>query len=148
MSQLLPILHIDDERADAILVERACKELKVPNPVIHFFNGKEALRYLKNENNKKPLFILADLNTPEMNAFEFLEFARNDTTLKMIPVVILSGSGDEDDVAKCFALGAVGYMVKPFEYKEMVRMTKTVFEYWNLSQLPNKKQMVLQKFSV
>ena len=148
MNSLPPILHIDDERADAILVERACRDLQIPNPILHFFNGKEALSHLRNESNKRPFIILSDLNTPEMNAFEFLKAIKDDDILKAIPVVILSGSGNEDDVDQCFKLGAAGYMVKPFEYNKMVEMIATVFNYWTLSQSPNKPQVVLQNLSV
>jgi len=148
MNSLPPILHIDDERGDAMLVERACKELQIPNSVLHFFNGKEALEYLRGENNKEPFIILSDFNTPEMNAFDFLKAVKDDDILKAIPVVILSGSGNEDDVDQCFKLGAAGYMVKPFEYNKMVEMIATVFNYWTLSQSPNKQQVALQNLSV
>ncbi|MBC8481639.1 MAG: response regulator [Planctomycetes bacterium] len=147
MNKLPPILLIDDERGDAMLVGRACKDLQISNPVTHFFNGKEALEYLRNENNKKPFIILTDLNTPEMNGGEFLKVVKADDILKKIPVIVLSGSGNDEDVDKCFGLGAAGYMVKPFGYKELLEMIATIFSYWTLSQLPNKQQMALQNFS-
>jgi len=147
MNNLPPILGSDNELADAMLVEKVCKDLQISNLIIHLFNSKEALDYLRHENNKKPFIVLAGLSTPEMDGFQFLSIVKSDDVLKKIPVVVLSGSDNDYDVDKCFELGASGYMVKPFEYNKMVEMIATVFNYWTLSQSPNKQQVALQNFS-
>lgn len=72
-----------------------------------------------------------------MNAIEFLKVVKADELLSQFPVIILTGSDDENDVTKCFKLGAAGYMVKPNDYKELVEIVSTIHKYWTLSKLPD-----------
>lgn len=132
-----PILLIEDDPADAMMVRRAFEDLKLTNPLIHSNNGKEALDYLRNEGNKKPSVILLDSNMPKMNGSEFLKVVKADDTLKRIPVVVLTTSREEQDVVEIFKLGVAGYVVKPIDYKKFVEAIRVIHLYWMLSELPN-----------
>jgi len=132
----MPILLVDDDNIDVMMFKRALEDLKITNPLIHLADCKEALEYLKNEDNGKPWVVLADLNTPQMNGLEFLMAVKTNDALKQIIVVILSGSDDQEDIAESFRLGAAGYMVKPSDYKKLVEMIRAIHAYWTLSELP------------
>ena len=132
-----PILLVEDDRVDVMTVERALKELKVTNPLVHSANGEEALGYLRRESNKKPCVILLDLNMPKMNGIEFLKIVKADEELKKIPVIVLTTSEDEQDKVESFELSVAGYIVKPTDYKKFVETVRTIDLYWTLSKLPD-----------
>lgn len=131
-----PILLVEDDKIDAMTVKRALKELKVTNPLVVAGNGEEAISYLKDENNALPGIILLDINMPKMNGIEFLEIAKNDNDLRLIPVVILTTSKQEMDKVNSFNLGVAGYMLKPVDYQQFVDVVRTIDLYWTLSELP------------
>lgn len=131
-----PILLVEDDSVDAMTVKRALKEIHVTNRVEVVGNGEEALKYLTDENNEKPCIILLDLNMPRMNGIEFLEVAKQNELLKMIPVVVLTTSKEEQDKVNSFKLSVAGYMIKPVDYRQFVEVMRTIDIYWTLSELP------------
>ena len=118
MSNSKPILLIEDDNVDVMIVQRAFKDRKITNQLVNMANGEEALEFLKNESNKKPGVILLDLNMPKMNGMEFLRIIKADEALKKIPVVVMTTSGAEQDIVESFRLGATGYIVKSIDYKK------------------------------
>ena len=136
MQNLKPVLLVEDDRVDTMTVERAFKDLKVANQLVHTANGEEALEYLRNQNNKRPCVILLDLNMPKMNGVEFLKIVKADESLMKIPVVVLTTSQEEQDVFESFKFGVAGYIVKPVDYKKFVEAIKIINLYWTLSELP------------
>ena len=135
-----PILLVEDDNVDAMSVQRALNELEVRNELVRKVDGKKALEYLGTASNEKPCIILLDLNMPKMNGFEFLKILKADDSLKKIPVVVLTTSGDKVDIVESFKLGVAGYVVKPINYKEFVERVGAVNLYWTLSELPNGDQ--------
>ncbi len=133
----MPILLVDDNSTDALLFSRAFDQLKIKNPLVHLTNCEEALKYLRDPSKKKPHIILTDLNMPKTYGLEFLREIKADKALRHVIVIVLSGSGDETDVAESFRLGAAGYMVKPPDHKRLIEMIRVVNEYWALSELPH-----------
>jgi len=131
-----PILLVEDDNVDTMTVTRALKEIHVSNNIINVGNGIEALEYLRNENNETPCIILLDLNMPKMNGIEFLEVVKHDERLKMIPVVVLTTSKEEQDKVDSFRLSVAGYMIKPVDYRQFVEVVRTINVYWTLSELP------------
>ena len=92
-----PILLVEDDQIDAMIVKRALKEIKVTNQLDIAADGEEALALLQKPDNEKPGIILLDLNMPRMNGFEFLQTIKQDKFLKRIPVVVLTSSSEEQD---------------------------------------------------
>jgi len=131
-----PILLVDDDAIDTMTVKRAFKEIHVVNDLVCTGNGKEALDYLRNEGNERPCVILLDLNMPKMNGVEFLRIAKQDEVLKIIPVVVLTTSKEDQDKVDSFRLGVAGYMIKPVDYRKFVEVMRTIDVYWTLSELP------------
>ncbi len=133
-----PILLVDDDRADAMMVRRAFRELEVTNPLVNPNNGEQALEYLRDDGNKKPCVILLDSNMPKMSGIEFPKIVKADDVLKRIPVVVLTTSREEQDVVESFKLGVAGYVVKAPDYKKFVEAIRIIDLYWTLSELPNR----------
>ena len=131
-----PILLVEGDTVDVMTVKRAFVEIHVSNRVEVVGNGEEALKYLRDENNEKPCIILLDLNMPRMNGIEFLEVAKQNEILKMIPVVVLTTSKEEQDKVDSFKLSVAGYMIKPVDYQQFVEAMRTINIYWTLSELP------------
>jgi len=131
-----PVLLIEDDRVDQITVRRALKDINVTNLLIIVSNGEEALEFLRNEKNEKPSIILLDLNMPKMNGIEFLKVAKQDNSLKRIPVVVLTTSKQDKGKIESFSLGVAGYMIKPVDYIQFVDVIRTINMYWTLSELP------------
>ena len=136
MKSRKPILLVEDDAVDTMIVKRAFRELHVANPLDTVDDGEEALSHLQNPENEKPCVILLDLNLPKMNGIEFLGVAKSDQRLKRIPVVVLTSSEEEQDKIRSFDLGVAGYIVKPVDYHSFVEAVRTIDLYWTLSQLP------------
>lgn len=131
-----PILLVEDDRVDAMTVQRALKDIKVTNRLDIASDGELALAFLRDPANENPCIILLDLNMPRMNGIEFLTVAKQDETLRKIPVVVLTSSKEEQDKVHSFDLGVAGYMVKPVDYQQFVEVMRTIDLYWSLSELP------------
>jgi len=89
------------------------------------------------ESFPRPGLILLDLNLPFMNGFEFMRALKADSDLRRIPVIVLTTSEQEADRDKAFALGAAGYIVKPLDFKQFVKVATAFDAYWSLCELPS-----------
>jgi len=136
MQNSQPILLVEDDSIDVMTVKRAFRDIEVKIELVPTGDGEEALAYLRDDGNTKPSVILLDLNMPKMNGTEFLKIIKADDGLKKIPVIVLTTSNSEQDIAKSFELGAAGYMVKSVDYKRFMEIIKTIDSYWSLSKLP------------
>jgi CheY-like chemotaxis protein len=128
------ILLVEDDRVDAMTVERALKDVHVTNRLDLAQDGEKALEYLKT--HEAPCVILLDLNMPRMNGIEFLQIVKSDSVLKKIPVIVLTTSESDQDRLGSFELSVAGYMIKPVDYKNFLAVIRTIDLYWTLSELP------------
>jgi CheY-like chemotaxis protein len=136
MRELRPILLIENDLVQAKAFERAFEALEVKCPCAHFTGIKEALDHLRHKNEEKPWLILLSLDLPEMTGVEFLEAVKSDKVLKKIPVVLLTASSHQDEIARSFELGAAGYMIKTPEYDGLLETLRTIIQYWSLCERP------------
>ena len=121
------LLMADDDPADCLLTEKALRRAEVTCPLYVVHDGAELLDYLKRRGDyadpeaaPRPSLILLDLNMPKINGTEVLEQLRDEPELRRIPVVVLTTSDEERDIAASYALGANAYMVKPSAFDEDV----------------------------
>ena len=133
------ILVVEDDRVDAMTIERVLEQLRVPNRAIFCTDGVEGVEYLNENRTMLPAIILLDINMPRMNGIEFLRLIRNDNDFKRLPVVILTTSTEERDKIESFELGISGYMVKPVDYDKFVEMIQVIIKYWRLSEFPQEE---------
>ena len=130
------VLLVEDDNVDALTIERAFKDLKITNKLIHVANSEKAIEYLQSNSNKKPCIILLDLNMPKISGIEFLREIKRDKKLSQIPVIILTASSLEKDIHESFFEGAVGYIVKSAQYPDLLKKIEAFHEYWTFSELP------------
>ncbi|HSW00538.1 MAG TPA: response regulator [Sedimentisphaerales bacterium] len=131
-----PVLLVEDDSIDAMTVQRAFRDLKVANPLKRTVNGEDALAYLRNPANDKPCVILLDLNMPKMNGTEFLGVAKLDSSLRDIPVIVLTTSSEERDIVESFRQSVAGYIIKPVDYGKFLDVIRAIQAYWSLSVFP------------
>jgi CheY-like chemotaxis protein len=129
-------LLVEDDSVDVMTVRRALRDLNVSNQLVPAGDGEQALAYLRDRRTPRPCVILLDLNMPKMNGTEFLRTVKGDDALKMIPVIVLTTSNTEQDIARSFELGAAGYMVKSIDYDTFMDTIKAIDLYWTQSKLP------------
>lgn len=129
MQTTKPLLLVDDDQLDAMIVERSLGELGITNELVHKYDGEEALEYLR-DCSALPCAILLDVNMPRMNGFEFLRHAKADNRLKDIPILMLTTSTAKDDITLSFELGAVEYIVKTPSVGEFLQSLETVAGYF------------------
>jgi len=134
-----PILLVEDNPDDEELTLMALKEAGVQNVVHIARDGAEALAYLfgteDGETSRRqplPTLILLDLMLPKVNGFEVLEKIRETERTRYIPVVILTSSDADADVARSYRLGVNSYVRKPVEFTEFVGAVRQVGLYWVL----------------
>ena len=137
MNSTISILLVEDDQVDVMTIKRAFSDIHITNPVSVCENGVKALEYLQNPENEIPGIILLDLNMPKMNGIEFLQEINKDSRLKLIPVVVLTTSKEEQDKIETYKLGVAGYMIKPVDYLQFVEIIRTIHLYWTICELPN-----------
>ncbi len=143
MSSLRTILFAEDNPKDVELTLEALTEYNLANQVIVVKDGVEVLEYLRYQGNYRmrqrgmPVVLLMDIKMPRMDGLETLRVIRDDAALKMLPVVILSSSREEQDLMRSYELGVNAYVVKPVDFKEFMESIKLVGVFWALiNELP------------
>ncbi len=119
-----PILLVEDDASQALLIERVLAKAGLINPVRAFSDGQEALLYLGNEESHSaaqiPALVLLDLHLPGKSGLEILEWLRQHQAFRNLPVIMLSGSTESEDIDRAFQLGADSYLVKPVAFDALV----------------------------
>ena len=122
------ILIVEDNPNDVELTLRALAQHKLGNKVHVTRDGAEALDYLRD--SVRPKVVLLDLKLPKVDGLEVLRRIKSDERTRTIPVVILTSSREEPDVATAYQLGANSYIVKPVEFENFVRAVSDAGLYW------------------
>ena len=130
------ILLDEDDDIDALTVRRTLKELGATNPLDRAIDGERALAFLHDPANPRPGLILLDLNMPRMNGLEFVAAIKANPDTRCIPVVVLTTSSEESDRLAAFNNSVAGYMVKPVDYPQFVKIMALIRDYWMTSVTP------------
>jgi len=135
--QPLKILLVEDNDAHAEMVMRSFEDNRIANEITHVDDGEKALSYLhrrgeyENEsNNSLPDLILLDLRLPKVDGLQVLKEVKSAEKLKSIPVVILTTSNADMDVAKAYKFHANSYLVKPIDFDDFTKMMDELGYYW------------------
>ena len=142
--QRLRILMIDDDTDEHKLVQYALEKSHTGQSFFAVTNVRDGIRYLRGEGEFSdrdefpfPNIVLCDLNMDGRKAgFEFLTWVKRHAGCSVIPTMIYSSSGDEDDVKKAYQLGANAYVAKPTSLQQMVELIQATCQFWNLCQRP------------
>ncbi len=132
--RIINILLVEDNSADIRLTQEALREGKIANTLYVVKDGEQAMKFLNRQapftNVVTPDLILLDLNIPKKNGLEVLEDIKKDPLLKSIPVVILTTSASEQDVAKTYAYDANCYITKPVDFEQFINVIKIIDDFW------------------
>jgi len=131
------ILLVEDNADDELLTLRALKKNNIRNAVIVARDGSEALDYLfgtgihaGRDLSLMPQIVLLDLKLPKIDGFEVLTRVRSSETTKLLPVVILTTSNEEQDRIRGYGLGANSFVRKPVEFDKFIEAVRQLGLYW------------------
>ncbi|MGF6711693.1 two-component system response regulator [Luteibacter sp. W1I16] len=141
---LRTILLVEDSLADAEMAIDALREAKLANPVVHVEDGVDCLDWLYRRGayasrpEGDPSVILLDIKMPRMDGLEVLKQLRTEERWKRLPVVILSSSREESDLARSWDLGVNAYVLKPVDVQQFFTAVQTLGHFWAvLNQRPD-----------
>jgi len=133
----ITVLLIEDEPAHAEIVRRKFEGTRTANTLKHVSDGQSALDYLYRINafsdpasSPRPGLILLDLRLPKVEGLKVLKTIKTDPNLKNIPVVVLSTSASEADIAMAYTNHANSYLVKPADFTQFSDLLETLANYW------------------
>lgn len=129
------ILLVEDNPRDVLLTERAFQQSKIANKLQVVRDGAEALDYLLGPEAgtpacPAPALVLLDLKLPKVDGLEVLRRIREDQRTHLLPVVILTGSAEEQDIIRGYGNGANSYIRKPVDFTQFTEAVKNLGLYW------------------
>ena len=131
-----PILLVEDDVNDVFLVQHAMKKAGVANPIQVAGDGQQAIDYLKgtgkffdSEKSPLPCLVLLDLKLPYVMGLDVLKWIRQQPG-PALPVVVLTASGQDADIAASYRLGVNAYLIKPSEASKLEEMMKALKDFW------------------
>jgi two-component system response regulator len=137
------ILLVEDNPDDAKLTLRAFKRNNMLNPIVVARDGVEALDFLfargayaERAGKPTPTLVILDLKLPKLDGLEVLKAIRGDERSKLIPVVILTSSKEQQDLIQGYALGANSYVRKPVDFTEFMEAVRLLGIYWLMTNQP------------
>ena len=131
------ILLVEDNPSDIDLTKRAFEKEHITNTLVIAEDGQEALDYIfgtgtyaGRDISQVPMLILLDLKLPKISGLEVLKRIRSTEKIKRLPIVILTSSKEEQDVAASYDLGANSYIRKPIDFNQFMEAIKYLGLYW------------------
>lgn len=153
MGEAVLILLVEDNDDHAELVMRQMSDHRIANTVTRLIDGQEALDYLFRkgefkdpESSPRPHVIFLDLRLPKVDGLEVLKSMKEEDELRDIPVVVLTTSDGESDVAKAYLNHTNSYVVKPVDYKKFCALMNDLGFYWMSWNTTTKKKIQHWKF--
>jgi two-component system response regulator len=143
--ETVEMLLVEDSDADAELILRALRKGNIVNRVVRVRDGVEALEFVfregafKDRPGEQLRLILLDLKMPRLSGLDVLRRLKADATAKHIPVVVLTSSAEEQDVAESYKLGVNSYLVKPVAFADFTDVITHMGLYWAvMNRVPNR----------
>ena len=135
-SSIRAVLLAEDSPADAEMALDALRDAHLANPIVHVEDGTEVMDYLLRRGRFAdrpeglPAVLLLDIKMPRMDGLEVLREVRANEALKTLPVVVLTSSREETDLAISWNLGVNAYVVKPVDSEQFFHAVKTLGRFW------------------
>jgi CheY-like chemotaxis protein len=138
------VLHVDDDPNDTTLLQVACAKAAVDFELQNVEDSDQVIDYLSGTGKyadrnlyRLPGLVLLDLKMPKATGLEVLKWIRNNSLLKHLPVIVLSGSELQEDMHQAYAVGANSYLVKPPNFDSLVNLVKSIGEQLPLAPKPH-----------
>jgi len=132
-----PILLVEDESGDVLLIQRAFQKSGLPYRLKVVRDGDQAIQYLSGQgpygNRQRfplPFLVLLDLRMPGIDGFEVLQWARAEPGFKRLLIVVFTSSDLQSDINRAYEAGANSYLIKPVEFEQMVHLIQRFAVYW------------------
>ena len=133
-ASLIQILLVEDNPGDVRLTQEVLRDAKVRNRMHHAADGEIAMRFMKREGEfadaPRPDIVLLDLNIPRMDGRQVLAAMKSDPDLLRIPVIVLTTSKADEDIAKSYSLHANCYIAKPVDFDAFIRVVRSIEDFW------------------
>ncbi|MFP4164234.1 MAG: response regulator [Chitinispirillaceae bacterium] len=130
----IELLLVEDSPGDVRLTIEALREAKVKNSLHVVTDGEQAIKFLRKEgeyaSTPKPDLILLDLNLPKKDGREVLAEIKEDEELRLIPIVVLTTSSAEEDIARAYSLHANCYVTKPVDFTQFMKVIHSIESFW------------------
>ncbi len=142
MSDLRPILLVEDNPKDVELTLAALAKCQLANEIVVTRDGAEALDYLRAEGGHHnrppgdPSVVLLDLKLPKVDGLEVLEKVKSDESLRHVPIVMLTSSREESDLVRSYKLGVNAFVVKPVDFQEFFNAIQELGVFWGILNEP------------
>jgi chemotaxis family two-component system response regulator Rcp1 len=136
------ILHVDDQADYAELAREGFKMSKLAVSLHHAKDGEQCMAFIRKQGQytsaPTPDIILLDLNMPRMDGREVLAEITKDESLRHLPVIILTSSGEEQEILKMYQLRCSSYIIKPLDFNELIRFIQSFADFWlNVAVMPS-----------
>ena len=140
------ILLAEDNTGDIRLTQEVFKEERIPSVLHVVQNGDDALAFLRKQGKfahaVRPDLILLDLNLPKRSGIEVLQEIKSDRALARIPVVVLTTSKAEEDIAKSYDSYANCFITKPLDFEKFISVAASIREFWfRVAELPQRRSV-------
>src|ERR1700743_1179286 len=135
MSKPVSIIMIEDDEGHARLIERNIRRSGVNNDIVPFTNGTAAVNFLFGTKGSA-LWILLDLNLPDMSGIDILRRVKECKYLKSTPVVVLTTTDDSQEIKRCYELGCNVYITKPVNYESFANAIRQLGLFFSVIQVP------------
>ncbi len=130
----LRVLLVEDNEADARLILEGLKETKARVILSVVADGESAMEFLRKQGDygevATPDLVVLDLNLPGMDGREVLTEITSDEKLRRTPLIVLTTSGAEEDISKCYDLGANCYITKPLDLDQFIDVVRSIERFW------------------
>ncbi|MDZ4278181.1 MAG: response regulator [Dehalococcoidia bacterium] len=130
----IEVLLVEDNPGDVRLTQEALRDAKVGNRLHVVDDGVEAMAFVRRQDRydgaPRPDLILLDLNLPKKDGREVLQELKSDTSLRRIPVVVLTTSQAEQDIVRTYNLHANCYITKPVDLDQFMRVVQAIEDFW------------------
>ncbi len=138
------IMLVDDDDGHRLLIRENLRSGGIVNEILEMRDGQEAVDYLTRRGgyqdpakSPRPGLVLLDIKMPKMDGFVVLEKIKADESLRMIPVLMLTSTDNQEEVNRCYTLGANTYVVKPVQYDEFQERIKALGLFLDIVRLPD-----------
>ncbi len=138
MNKSGPIIFIEDDLDDQLILKDIFEELQLKNEILFFPEGESALQYLI-DSIVEPFIIFSDINMPKLNGMELRQkvHENEDLRIKSIPYLFFSTLAEQKHVIEAYSKSIQGFFIKPTKYEDIKDTLKVIIEYWERCESPN-----------